>query len=301
MAENADQQVDSGTLTDEQIAEQFPGQDVAGIRAMVAGGTPVTHIKAMLDKAAGRSDEVHPNADGDNGAENNDGSSAQDAAIQYPDFIPEKYRHGTVEEAMQRLADGYKSLESRLGQSDDQQQQESQEPQGDQQASEPKSLADVEAEFVQNNGRISDATYEEFKAKGITPDVLDAMIAGQQAIANQLVTKAHEVAGGAEAYTQMTEWAETNWTDAEITAFDTIMGSGDQAAIMVAIRGLKASYVEANGRTPNLTTGQGKPAAVVVGYQSKAQMTADMRDPRYKTDPAFRKQVEQKIANGSIW
>lgn len=35
-------------------------------------------------------------------------------------------------------------------------------------------------------------------------------------------------------------------------------------------------------------------------YQSKAQMTADMKDPRYKKDPAFRKQVEEKIGRSNI-
>jgi hypothetical protein len=36
------------------------------------------------------------------------------------------------------------------------------------------------------------------------------------------------------------------------------------------------------------------------GFESVAQVVAAMSDPRYKIDPAYRAQVERKIANSTV-
>ena len=79
-------------------------------------------------------------------------------------------------------------------------------------------------------------------------------------------------------------------SQAEVNAFDKLMKGTDGAAIMVAVRGLKASYQTAEGSDPNLLDGDGGGEGPTGGrYESQAEMTADMKDPRYKKDPAFRK------------
>ena len=37
------------------------------------------------------------------------------------------------------------------------------------------------------------------------------------------------------------------------------------------------------------------------GYQTTAEMTKDMSDPRYQTDPAFTQEVYRKLQNSSIF
>jgi hypothetical protein len=49
------------------------------------------------------------------------------------------------------------------------------------------------------------------------------------------------------------------------------------------------------GADPKLLLGNGGGQSAVVGYRSQAEMQRDMRDPRYKTDPAFRADVGQKL------
>ena len=41
---------------------------------------------------------------------------------------------------------------------------------------------------------------------------------------------------------------------------------------------------------------QGLPAGTNTGYESKAQMLQDQKDPRYAADPAFRQKVMDKFA-----
>lgn len=268
-------------LTDEQLAEAFPGQDL-------------DHVKSMMGKMDGEGADVSPAADEPAGDEE---------TVEYPEYIPEKFRSGTVEEAMQKLADSYKGLESKLGKpkedvTSDENSTSEESDDGEQPAN--ISMRDVEQEYL-DNGRISQATYDAMAAKGIAQDVIDGYIAGQQAIANQRVTKVHEAVGGEERYGDMLKWAAENWSEGEIQAFDSIMKGVDEASIMMAVRGLRADFNAANPADPNLVTGDSGNVTASNVYESKAEMTADMKDPRYKTDPAFRRKVEEKVGRSNIW
>jgi predicted AlkP superfamily phosphohydrolase/phosphomutase len=63
----------------------------------------------------------------------------------------------------------------------------------------------------------------------------------------------------------------------------------------MAIEALKSKYVAKTGSGSKVIVGDGAPPAAA-GYESKAQMTSDMKDPRYAKDPAYRRAVERKIA-----
>ena len=265
-------------LTDEQLAEAFPGQDL-------------DHVKAMMGKMDGEGEVVSPNAD--------EPEAAPKAATEYPEYIPEKYRHGTVEEAHAKMAEGYKNLESKLGKPEATSGESSTSEEsaaGEQPAI---SMRDVEQEWLKGDG-ISDATYEAMAAKGLDRTVIDGYLAGQQAIADKRVSRVHEEVGGSEEYGKMIEWAKDNWGDGEVDAFDKAMRSPEDTAVMLAVRGLRADYERANG--PALLKGDAgdTPTSGDV-YESKAQMVAEMSDPRYSKDPAYRKQVEAKMARSNIW
>lgn len=279
----------SQPLTDEQLAEAFPGQDL-------------DHVKAMMGKMDGEGEVVSPNADEPEAAP----EAAADTVV-YPDYIPEKYRHGSVEEAHAKMAEGYKNLESKLGKPEatpdakpeatsDESSTSEESPAGEQPAI---SMRDVEQEWLKGDG-ISDATYEAMAAKGLDRSVVDGYLAGQQAIADKRVSRVHEEVGGSEEYGKMIEWAKDNWGDGEVEAFDKAMRSPEDTAVMLAVRGLRADYERANG--PALLKGDAgdTPTSGDV-YESKAQMVAEMSDPRYSKDPAYRKQVEAKMARSNIW
>ena len=264
-------------LTDEQLTEQFPGQDLGHLRSMMAkaDGTPTPAAEPESD-------------------------------VVYPDYIPEKFRNGTVDDAVKAMATSYSSLEQTLsGKPTAAPAAEPTEGTPDPAAAEPAAADGVNLdtaadEFLANDGVITPESYAALAAKGMSKDMVDNYIAGQQAIAGQLITKVHAAAGGEEAYSKLMDWAGTNWTPAQIDAYDAVMASGTEESITLALSGLKAAATAASG--PSLLTGDtGGDTAGAGTYQSKQEMTADMKNPLYKTDPAFRETVKRKLANSKVW
>jgi hypothetical protein len=250
----------------------------------------------MADKMAGLGEPTDTSlpSDADNNAD----------TVVYPDYIPEKFRQGTVEEATEKMAQSYAELEKSRGKPEAK-------PDGDNKPDNKPDTADGEPapislkgatdEFIKNDGEISEATYEGLAKMGMTKELVDDYIAGQQAIAGQLVTRIHSIAGGEAEYSALMEWAGQNWSAEQVDAYDAVINAGDEGSITLALNGLKAAYTEAEGSAPNLLNGQSDGLTGPGGYASKAEMTADMKDPRYKTDPGFRKQVEAKLQNSNIW
>ena len=86
------------------------------------------------------------------------------------------------------------------------------------------------------------------------------------------------------------------------TISDTLISavnSPDKSTRDLAVRGLYAQYSAESGSGNNLVMGKGNEVSGT-GYQSKEQMIADMKKPEYLTDPAFRAQVESKVARSNI-
>lgn len=144
-------------------------------------------------------------------------------------------------------------------------------------------------------GALSEDTYKALEGKGIPKAMVDSYIAGQEALAVQWKNSAFAEAGGEEQYTKMVEWAKESLSPAEKVAFNKAAESGTIDEFKLAISGLKGRFESANGKSAKLLSGE-SPSSTSQGYQSRAQMTADMKNPLYKTDPAFRKSVENKLA-----
>lgn len=148
------------------------------------------------------------------------------------------------------------------------------------------------------NGSLTDESYQEFESKGIPKEVVDAYIEGLRAIAEKTTNSVYEVAGGQESYNQMIQWASANLSSSEIEAFNNALGTGDLNQIKLAVRGLKASYTEAKGTPPKSLLG-GYGSGDVDVFESWAQVTAAMKDPRYEKDPAYRDQVKAKLSRSN--
>lgn len=151
------------------------------------------------------------------------------------------------------------------------------------------------------DGKLSDASYEKLSEKGFPRDRVDAYIAGVAAQGASLMKAAHDAAGGAEQFAAVQAWAADNASEADLKAYNELIGSGDTAKIAMAVQALTAKHADAEGRQPSrVIAGSGNGSAPGEKYDSRAQMTADMRDPRYKKDPAFRAQVEAKLGRSSV-
>ena len=97
----------------------------------------------------------------------------------------------------------------------------------------------------------------------------------------------------------MVTWAKANLTAAEINAYNAAVSSGNLDQAKLAVLGLSAKFSKANGSEPRLVQGRTTSASGDV-FESTAQLTEAMRDPRYRNDTAFRAKVQSKLARSNI-
>lgn len=157
----------------------------------------------------------------------------------------------------------------------------------------------LEAEFTEKGG-LSDETYESLAKAGFDRATVDGYIAGQQALADASQARIEAHVGGAETLEAMIEWAASGLSPEEKVAFNKTVDTADEASLLLALDGLKAKYVASEGSEPNLLGGKttGSPGGV---FRSTAELTTAMSDPRYGKDPAYRADVEAKLARSSIF
>lgn len=201
------------------------------------------------------------------------------------------------------LEKAYKELESKLGQQtkEDTKEEPAAEPTIETQEEakdlvETKGLdfTELNSEYAEN-GKLSDETYKKLADAGITKETADAYIAGQEALAQQNVAKLYNSVGGEEQFNAMVEWAAENLSEAEKNSFNKLVTSQDTAEF--AVQGLYARYK--TQAEPKLL--DGNPTATSNGgYQSSREMMVDMSNPKYRTDPAYRKMVEMKVARSKF-
>jgi hypothetical protein len=104
------------------------------------------------------------------------------------------------------------------------------------------------------------------------------------------------IAGGEDAYGEMMQWASQNLDPQEIDSYNSVTNSGNVSAIKFAVEALKSRYVADVGQERELVTGRKAPSKSKV-FRSNAELARAIADPRYQSDPAYRMDVEQKLAN----
>ncbi|MGV2169636.1 capsid assembly protein [Agrobacterium sp. 16-172Ci] len=154
-------------------------------------------------------------------------------------------------------------------------------------------------EFI-STGALSEGSYKTLAEKGFDRDLVDSYIEGQTAKADLFRAEVLLEVGGEQSYTDMVTWAAQNLSKAEIEAYDAQVDSGNLTAAKMAVAGLKARFQRDNGEEPDLLNGDTGGASVET-FRSTAELTAAMRDPRYKKDAAYRADVERKLAKSSLF
>ena len=137
------------------------------------------------------------------------------------------------------------------------------------------------------------------KAGTITQDMYDTFVAGQEAASNAFQSEVYSAAGGEAAYTDLMDWASENLSDAEIDTFNELLGTGNVAAVKMAVSGLNAQRTAGQAQEPSREIAGGTPASADK-FESWAQVTEAMSDPRYSKDPAFNAAVLAKLARSGL-
>ena len=169
-------------------------------------------------------------------------------------------------------------------------------------------LYDVDQEY-QANGELSAETLEKFSQMS-SRELVDAYFRYQQQLGPQQqqsqgvelspteINSIKNSVGGEAAYQQLTSWAAENFTPAEVEAFDSVVESGNTAAINLALQALYYRYTDAMGYEGE--TLQGKPARSMDTFRSQAELVRAMSDSRYDSDPAYRQDVMDKLERSDL-
>ena len=119
-----------------------------------------------------------------------------------------------------------------------------------------------------------------------------------QELGDEEVTAIQNAVGGEQAYQNMIGWAQENFTEGEIAAYDNALESGNLSTINLALQALYYRYADANGTEGEMI--QGKAASPTEGVRSQAEVVRAMSDPRYENDPAYRQDVYNKLERSSV-
>ena len=202
-----------------------------------------------------------------------------------PEWLPEKFAN--VEE----MAKAYGELESRMGGGEETTEEVTSEPNTQEDA-----IALASEEFS-DKGELSEDTYKSLEKIGLSKMVVDTYIAGQQAIVNQQQMEITSEIGGMQEYQKLSNWAAENLSDSDLEAYNLTVESGTVDQAKFAIRSLYRQFQEAGAPTiaQGSVNGTGIPP-----FQSRAQVTVAMRDPRYETDPAYRDEVLKRLERSNV-
>lgn len=211
----------------------------------------------------------------------------------------------------EELEKAYKELEARLGKNENEPTDEpTDEPKAEDEPADVPStedeakavaeekgfdLTELNKEFA-DNGQLSEDTYKMLADKGLGKETVDAYIAGQQALAEKAVADLHSVTGGTEQFNEMVEWANDTLSETEIDTLNTMISKQETAKF--AIEGLYARFKATQG--PNLIEGGSVGGVSSPGFGSQKEMVRAMADPRYRNDPAYRKEVEMKLSRSNF-
>jgi|SRR6056300_203470 len=219
-----------------------------------------------------------------------------------PEWLPEKFK------SPEDMSKAYSELEKKLGQPTEESKEESEqveekaednEEQTEENTSEAyQAVAEASKEFFENDGQLSEETYNALEKAGLPRDLVDSYAAGQQAL---LASEEGQIKGVAQGnYDAMAEWANENLPKEEIDAFDEAVTGGTISQAKLAVQGLYARYQNEVGAKPKLT--QGAVAGTsTIPFKSIQELARAQSDPRYKSgDKAYHEEIDRRLLVSKI-
>ena len=161
-------------------------------------------------------------------------------------------------------------------------------------------VANASTEFAEKGG-LSAETYAALNTAGLSNDMVNEYIAGQQAIVGTLQTAAYEPFDGtADGYNEAAQWAANNLDESEIQALDVQLTSNNPAIVTQGAKALASKYAENKDVEPDTIRGNSNNPASGGVYTSSREMMKDMNSNKYRTDAGFRNEVAAKLSRSNI-
>ena len=219
-----------------------------------------------------------------------------------PDWLPDKFL--TPED----MAKAYAELENKQATADEYEYEEDAEVSSEEQTADEgyyqevtfENVAEYSREYAEHGG-LSEESYEKIERDfGIPREMANAYVEGQRAIQINRSMEIMDSVGGAAEYKAMVQWGANTLPLAEQEAFDNTLKSGDNDAINMAVSGMHARYRNAMGQRGTLIQGETNQRSTTGAFQSISELTEAMRDPKYRKDEAYRKQVQDRLNVSNI-
>lgn len=149
------------------------------------------------------------------------------------------------------------------------------------------------------NGELQKGDYAKLSKHGISRAMADQFAEGQAALRREREGQIMGIVGGPEAYGEMAAWAQANLKADQLDAYNT--QANNPATAELAVRGLAAQWREATGTPATRLEGGPNPGSHAKPFRSHAEMQAAMGDPRYRSDPAYQQEVQDRVAASDLW
>ena len=197
-------------------------------------------------------------------------------------------KYKTTEE----LESAYLELQKKLGGQEQEQEQPEETPEVDW-------LAEA-TRAINESGELSEELVNQIQGMD-SLEVFEAMKGGLpegRDLSDSELSAVYQAVGGQDQYGNLISWAQDNFSETEIEAYDAMIETGNMAQINLALQALYYRYTDAMGSEGNML--QGKPAAAESTFRSQQELIQAMNDPRYDNDPAYRQDVLNKLDRSDI-
>ena len=170
-------------------------------------------------------------------------------------------------------------------------------------------ITEASAEYYANEGQLSEETIAKFgdmSSQDLVNAYMELQASNPQATQQQAVemsdaqvNQVQNAAGGEANYNRVVEWAADNLPESQVSAYDSVVDTGNAAAIGIAFQGLQSAYNESNGYEGRMLQGK-PPSSSGETFRSQAELVAALGDPRYENDPAYRADVVAKLEQSDL-
>tara|TARA_Y100001937_G_scaffold85123_1_gene115119 strand:+ start:1591 stop:2376 length:786 start_codon:yes stop_codon:yes gene_type:complete len=164
---------------------------------------------------------------------------------------------------------------------------------------------DITQRFTES-GNINEDDYSKLNEAGFSKQVVDTYLDGLRGasantedISTAAATEIKNSVGGEEAYNELVQWSSNNLPEETIKSFDELLNTASVPVIKIAVAGLKAQMNQAQGYEPDLIGGR-SPRSDKNPFQTPAEVTAAMNDPRYGKDAAYTQSVYARLENSDV-
>ena len=159
------------------------------------------------------------------------------------------------------------------------------------------------SQMYAETGELTPEVMEQFTSMS-SSDLVNAYMEMQGQIpagdlTDQQVNNIYGVVGGQENYQRVIEWSKDNLDQTDIEAFDSLVDSGNDRMIALAVSGLNSLMEKNVGFEGEMATGRA-PRQQADVFRSQAEVVAAMQDPRYDRDPAYRNDVFEKLGRSNV-